>query len=56
MVEVANPALPTGLDRLSITRLQVGDGIIDLHFQRLDHHVVVMPRERSGTVNLRATG
>jgi glycogen debranching enzyme len=56
VVEVANPALPTGLDRLSITRLQVGDGIIDLHFQRLDHHVVVMPRERSGTVNLRATG
>lgn len=56
VVEVVNPALPAGLDRLSITRLQVGDGIIDLHFQRLDHHVVVMPRERSGTVNLRATG
>lgn len=56
LVEVNNPALPAGLDRLSITRLKVGDGVIDLHFQRLNGHVVVMPRERSGTVNLRATG
>ncbi|MBD7941959.1 amylo-alpha-1,6-glucosidase [Brevundimonas guildfordensis] len=56
LVEVNNPTLPAGLDRLSITRLKVGDGVIDLHFQRLNGHVVVMPRERSGTVNLRATG
>lgn len=56
LVEVNNPALPSGLDRLSITRLKVGDGVIDLHFQRLNGHVVVMPRERSGAVNLRATG
>lgn len=56
LVEVNNPALPAGLDRLSITRLKVGEGVIDLHFQRLSGHVVVMPRERSGTVNLRATG
>jgi len=56
LVEVNNPALPAGLDRLSITRLKVGDGVIDLHFQRLNGHVVVMPRERSGAVNLRATG
>ncbi|MGN7098942.1 amylo-alpha-1,6-glucosidase [Brevundimonas diminuta] len=56
LVEVNNPALPAGLDRLSITRLKVADGVIDLHFQRLNGHVVVMPRERSGAVNLRATG
>ncbi len=56
LVEVNNPTLPAGLDRLSITRLKVGDGVIDLHFQRLKGHVVVMPRERSGAVNLRATG
>jgi len=56
LVEIANPTLPPGVDRLSITRLQVGDGVIDLHFQRLDGQVVVMPRERSGIVNLRVTG
>ena len=56
LVEVADPTLPPGVDRLSVTRLQVGDGVIDLHFQRLDGQVVVMPRERSGVVNLRVTG
>ena len=56
LVEVANPTLPPGVDRLSVTRLQVGDGVIDLDFQRLDGHVVVMPRERSGAVSLRVTG
>lgn len=56
LVEIADPTLPPGVDRLSITRLQVGDGVIDLHFQRLDGQVVVMPRERSGIVNLRVTG
>jgi glycogen debranching enzyme len=56
LVEVANPTLPPGVDRLSVTRLQVGDGVIDLHFQRLDGHVVVMPRERRGAVSLRVTG
>ncbi|MGO4410177.1 MULTISPECIES: amylo-alpha-1,6-glucosidase [unclassified Brevundimonas] len=56
LVEVSNPALPVGLDRLSIIDLAVGDGAIDLNFQRLDKHVVVMPRERRGTVSLRATG
>lgn len=56
LVEVADPTLPPGVDRLSVTRLQVGDGVIDLHFQRLDGQVVVMPRERSGVVNLRVAG
>ena len=56
LVEVANPTLPPGVDRLSVTRLQVGEGVIDLNFQRLDGHVVVMPRERSGAVSLRVTG
>ncbi|MFK0299952.1 glycogen debranching N-terminal domain-containing protein [Brevundimonas sp. NPDC090276] len=56
LVEIADPTLPPGVDRLSVTRLRVGDGVIDLHFQRLDGQVVVMPRERSGIVNLRVTG
>ena len=56
LVEIASPTLPPGVDRLSVTRLQVGDGVIDLNFQRLDGHVVVMPRERGGAVSLRVTG
>ncbi|MFC5373581.1 glycogen debranching N-terminal domain-containing protein [Brevundimonas faecalis] len=55
LVEVAAPTLPAGLERLSVTGLQVGDGVIDLNFQRLDGHVAVMPRERGG-VSLRVTG
>lgn len=56
LVEVFTPALPIGLDRLNVTNLEVGDGAIDLNFQRVDGHVVVMPRERRGAVNLRVAG
>ncbi|WP_436357406.1 amylo-alpha-1,6-glucosidase [Brevundimonas sp. CEF1] len=56
LVEVSNPAMPTGLHQMSILDLEVGDSAIDLTFQRLNNHVVVMPRERRGTVNLRVTG
>ena len=56
LVEVSNPTMPAGLHQMSILDLEVGDGAIDLTFQRLDNHVVVMPRERRGTVSLRVTG
>ncbi|WP_296177357.1 amylo-alpha-1,6-glucosidase [uncultured Brevundimonas sp.] len=56
LVEVSNPAMPTGLHQMSILDLEVGDSAIDLTFQRLNNHVVVMPRERRGTVSLRVTG
>ncbi|WP_312784589.1 glycogen debranching N-terminal domain-containing protein [Brevundimonas sp.] len=56
LVEVSNPAMPTGLHQMSILDLEVGDSAIDLTFQRLNNHVVVIPRERRGTVNLRVTG
>ena len=56
LVEVSDPTLPTGLHQMSILGLEVGDGAIDLTFQRLDGHVVVMPRERRGAVSLRVTG
>ena len=55
-VEVSNPVMPAGLHQMSILGLEVGDGALDLTFQRLDGHVVVMPRERRGAVNLRVTG
>ena len=56
LVEVSNPAMPTGLHQMSILDLEVGDSAIDLTFQRLNNHVVVIPRERRGTVSLRVTG
>jgi len=56
LVEVTKPALPIGLDRLTISDLEVAAGVIDLNFQRLDGRVVVMPREKSGVVNLRVAG
>ena len=56
LVEVSNPVMPAGLHQMSILGLEVGDGALDLTFQRLDGHVVVMPRERRGAVNLRVTG
>ena len=56
LVEVSNPAMPAGLHQMSILDLEVGDSAIDLTFQRLNNHVVVMPRERRGTVSVRVTG
>ncbi|MNE19930.1 Amylo-alpha-1,6-glucosidase [compost metagenome] len=56
LVEVTKPALPIGLDRLTVSDLEVGGGVIDLNFQRLDGRVVVMPHEKSGVVNLRVAG
>jgi len=56
LVEVFTPALPIGLDRLNVTNLEVGGGVIDLNFQRLDGRVVVMSSEKSGVVNLRVAG
>ena len=45
-----------GLDRLNVTNLEVGGGVIDLNFQRLDGRVVVMSSEKNGVVNLRVAG
>lgn len=56
LVEITKPALPIGLDRLTVSDLEVGGGVIDLNFQRLDGRVVVMPHEKSGVVNLRVAG
>ncbi len=54
-VRIAAPTLPTGIDRLSITRLEVGDACVDLAFQRLGDQVAVMPTNKIGDVRIVTT-
>jgi len=54
-VTVDAPALPTGIERLTVSRLQVGDATVDLAFERLGDQVVVMPRNRVGDVRVVTT-
>lgn len=56
VVEVDRPMLPPGIDRLNVTNLEVGGGVMDLNFQRLDGHVVVMPRDRDERISVRVLG
>jgi len=44
-----HPRLPTDIDHLRLLDLQVGDGRVDLHFQRIEEEqVVVVARSRPG--------
>jgi len=52
-IEVDDPVLPPGIDRLTVSNLRVGDARVDLMFQRMDGHVVVAPRNRTGEVRVR---
>ncbi|MBX3477580.1 MAG: amylo-alpha-1,6-glucosidase [Brevundimonas sp.] len=54
VIEVDDPVLPAGIDRLNVTDLQVGEARIDLNFQRIDGHTVVMPENRRGKVAVRS--
>ncbi|MFA4893919.1 glycogen debranching N-terminal domain-containing protein [Brevundimonas sp.] len=56
VVEIDDPVLPTGIDRLNVTNLQVGDGVVDLSFQQMGNHTVVIPRRREGPVAVRTVG
>lgn len=51
-VTVTNPALPAGIDRLSLTGLQVGDARTDLLFRRLGDQIAVTPRNKVGTLKI----
>ncbi|RZJ02363.1 MAG: amylo-alpha-1,6-glucosidase [Brevundimonas sp.] len=56
VVEIDDPVLPSGIDRLNVTGLKVGDGVVDLSFQQMGNHTVVMPRRREGGVVVRSLG
>ena len=53
VVEIDTPVLPAGIERLNITNLQVGDGMVDLAFQQMGLHTVVIPPRREGPVSVR---
>ena len=52
-VEIDDPVLPAGIDRLNVTNLQVGVGIVDLAFQQMGNHTVVTSQNRSGLLRVR---
>ena len=54
-VVIDAPVLPAGVERLSISRLQVGEARVDLDFHRLGDQVVVTPRNRTGDVRIVTT-
>ena len=56
VVTIDRPLLPSGIDRLHITNLQVGEGVADLAFQQLGAHTVAMPRRHKGPVSVRTLG
>jgi glycogen debranching enzyme len=52
-VEIRNPSLPVGIDRLSVVDLQVGDGAIDLIFERQGSRVAVHSNSRGPRLRVR---
>ena len=56
VVEIDNPVLPSGIDRLNVTDLKVGDALVDIAFQHVGGHTAVIPRRRQGDVVVRTLG
>jgi len=54
-VTIDRPTMPAGVERLSITRLQVGTARVDLDFQRVGGQTVVVPRNKHGEVRIVTT-
>ena len=51
-VQLEEPVLPGGIDRLTISNLRVGDATLDLRFERLADQVVATPRNKTGQVDI----
>lgn len=47
-IQIRQPRLPAGIDRLQLRRLAVGEQLIDLTFQRLDRRVVAFIEAQHG--------
>ena len=52
VVTVANPTLPTGVDRLTVSELRVGTSKVDLIFERIGEGTVLMPKGKQGDVRI----
>ena len=56
-IHVDRPRLPVGIDRLTIRHLQVGDGEVDLAFERVGSRVVAyVAGDRPSAVQLISYG
>jgi glycogen debranching enzyme len=56
VVEIDNPMLPSGIDRLNVTNLALGGGVVDLAFQQMGLHTVALANRREGPVKVRTVG
>ncbi|HEV2082022.1 MAG TPA: amylo-alpha-1,6-glucosidase [Brevundimonas sp.] len=54
-VDVDDPVLPPGIERLNLWNLQVGDARLDLAFRHVEGHTVVTSQNRVGPVRLRSS-
>ena len=52
-VTIINPSLPAGIERLTVTGLQVGQARTDLLFRRLGDQVAVTPRNKTGDLRIK---
>jgi glycogen debranching enzyme len=52
-VEIRNPTLPIGIDRLSVDGLEIGDGSMDLTFERQGPRVAVHSNSRGPRLRVR---
>ncbi len=52
VVSVNNPTLPTGVDRLTVSNLQVVGSRVDLIFERIGEGTVLMPRGKTGDIRI----
>lgn len=52
-VEIRDPVLPIGIDRLSVAELEIGDGSIDLTFERQGARVAVHSNSRGPRLRVR---
>jgi glycogen debranching enzyme len=55
-VTIVDPRLPIGIDRLWIARLQVGDDVVSLAFERHGDRIAVTPGARPGVVRVLGPG
>jgi glycogen debranching enzyme len=55
-VTIVDPRLPIGIDRLWIDRLEVGDDVVSLAFERHGDRIAVTPGARPGVVRVLGPG
>lgn len=52
VVTVANPTLPAGVERMTVSDLKVASSRVDLIFERIGEGTVLMPKGKTGDVRI----